>query len=126
MEEPWSDVERAGAWLLELEAQLRPDVVHLNGYAHGKLPFRAPVICVGHSCVCSWWRAVHGEEAPDSWDRYRAEVRSGLDGASAIVAPTAFMLRELEREYGPFRRACVIPNGIEIGETPRSKERFFF
>src|SRR3954471_24920671 len=38
MEDPWADVARAGRWLLELEARHRPDVVHLNGYAHGALP----------------------------------------------------------------------------------------
>src|SRR5690606_38167348 len=58
MDEPWDDVERAGAWLLELEQELDPDVVHLNGYAHGALPFRAPKLVVGHSCVLSWWEAV--------------------------------------------------------------------
>src|SRR4051812_33196718 len=42
MEDPWEDVKRAGNWLLEIEDRVRPDVVHLNGYAHGALPFRAP------------------------------------------------------------------------------------
>ncbi|HLM75082.1 MAG TPA: glycosyltransferase family 4 protein, partial [Polyangiaceae bacterium] len=55
MDDPWGDVARAGAWLLDLERRLRPDVVHLNGYCHGALPFRAPVVVVGHSCVLSWW-----------------------------------------------------------------------
>ena len=58
------DVLRAGAWLMELEATYAPDLVHLNGYAHAALPWRAPVVVVAHSCVLSWWRAVHGEEAP--------------------------------------------------------------
>src|SRR5215210_7977192 len=46
MEEPWRDVAAAGEWLLELEAQTQPDVVHLNGYAHGALPWRAPTLMV--------------------------------------------------------------------------------
>src|SRR5215212_1492795 len=48
-------------WMHEPEQKLAPDVVHLNGYAHGSLPFRAPVAVVAHSCVLSWWRAVKGE-----------------------------------------------------------------
>ncbi len=64
MDDPWADVAASGAWLLGLERQLRPDVVHLNGYAHGRLPFAAPTVVVGHSCVGSWWQAVHGEPAP--------------------------------------------------------------
>src|SRR5438477_12810194 len=57
MPEPWGDVAAAGEWLLRLEADVAPDVVHLNGYAHGGLPWRAPRVVVGHSCVCSWWHA---------------------------------------------------------------------
>src|SRR5688500_4368059 len=58
MPEPWEDVSRSGEWLLEIERSERPEVVHLNGYAHGSLPWSAPTVVVGHSCVCSWWQAV--------------------------------------------------------------------
>src|SRR3954468_19013092 len=58
MDDPWRDVAAAGKWLLVLEEQFRPDLIHLNGYAHGALPFAAPSVVVAHSCVCSWWRAV--------------------------------------------------------------------
>jgi glycogen synthase len=78
MEAPWDDVARAGEWLLGLEERLRPDVVHLNGFAHGALPWRAPVLVVGHSCVLSWWQAVRGCPAPPEWDQYRAAARAGL------------------------------------------------
>ena len=60
MEHPWADVAAAGTWLLQLEDELCPDVVHVNGYAHAALPWRAPTIVVGHSCVFSWWEAVRG------------------------------------------------------------------
>src|SRR5687767_7144664 len=43
MPEPWADVDAAGEWLLGLERRYRPDVIHLNGYAHGALAWRAPV-----------------------------------------------------------------------------------
>src|SRR3954454_22546076 len=99
MEDPWDEVEAAGQWLLSLEEQEQPDVVHLCSYAHGALPFQAPKVLVAHSCVLSWWRAVHGTEAPTSWGRYREEMTSGLQAADAVVAPTAAMLRELERDH---------------------------
>src|SRR4051794_19033721 len=111
MADPWEDVARAGAWLLELEEQVRPDVVHLNGYAHAALPWRSPKLVVGHSCVLSWWRAVHGTEAPAEWERYRAEVTRGLRAADLVVAPSRIMLASLERHYGPLPAARVIPNG---------------
>lgn len=120
MREPWCDVERAGEWLLALAREFRPDVVHLNDYAHGDLPWAAPVLVVGHSCVLSWWRAVHGTPAPPAWQRYRRRVRAGLHAADLVVAPTRGMLQALERHYGPLTATRVIANGrsrTRIGEV---------
>jgi glycosyltransferase involved in cell wall biosynthesis len=119
MEDPWDEVAAAGRWLLDLEEEERPDVVHLCSYAHGALPFRAPKALVAHSCVLSWWRAVHGTEAPESWDRYREETSAGLAGADAVVAPTAAMLEGLEQDHplNP-KRTQVIHNG---SPPPRSR-----
>jgi glycogen synthase len=111
MDEPWDDIARAGAWLLRLERELRPDVVHLNQFAFGALSFRAPTLIVAHSCVCSWWRAVHGICAPSSWDRYRAVVAQGLTRACLVAAPTHAMLATLRENYGFARAGMVLPNG---------------
>jgi glycogen synthase len=125
MDDPWGDVERAGDWLLQLERELRPHVVHVNGYAHAALPWRAPALLVAHSCVCSWWRAVLGEPAPESYMRYRAAVSRGLGAARVCVAPTRAMLESLTREYGPVPASRVIPNGIALPATePAAKEPF--
>ncbi len=112
MEAPWDDVDRAGEWLLDLERTLQPDVVHLNGFCHGNLPWRVPVVIVAHSCVCSWWRSVHGVEAPDDLAVYRTRVGAGLAAATLVIAPSAAMLGALVTEYGwIFSDARVIPNG---------------
>jgi glycogen synthase len=111
MEEPWADVHAAGEWLLGLEQELRPDIIHLNGYAHGALPWAAPVLVVGHSCVLSWWRAVHGCDAPADWARYRSAVARGLHAADLVIAPTRAMLDALQEHYGSLRSTRVIANG---------------
>jgi glycogen synthase len=111
MEEAWSDVARAGDWLLDLERRLSPDVVHLNQYAFGRLPFVAPTLVVGHSCVLSWWRAVLGTTAPDTWDRYRDMVASGLAQADLVGAPTRSMLEALRADYASFEGGVVLHNG---------------
>jgi glycogen synthase len=124
MENPWNDVERAGEWLLALEQRECPDIVHLNGYVHGALPWHAPVCVVAHSCSCSWWRAVKHEPAPDSWDRYRGAVRSGLDAATIVIAPTRAMLAALMTEYGHVDNARVIYNARRASHYPvLQKER---
>lgn len=117
MEDPWEDVARGSEWLLELERATRPDVVHLNELARGALPWRAPALVVGHSCVASWWRAVHGCDPPGAFARYRAEVAAGLRGAAAVVAPTRAILEAL-RECHDFAGGRVIHNSAEPRPGP--------
>jgi glycosyltransferase involved in cell wall biosynthesis len=127
MDDPWDDVERAGQWLLQLERDTVPDVIHLNGYVHGALPWHAPVLLTAHSCVLSWWRAVKGERAPGRYRRYREAVAQGLRAARLVVSPTAAMLGALEREYGALPRTAVIPNARSGGLfPPQRKEPFIF
>jgi glycosyltransferase involved in cell wall biosynthesis len=119
MDDPWDDVARSGEWLCALEDTIRPDVVHLNGYCHAALPWRAPAIVVAHSCVRSWWRAVRGEAAPATWDRYSEQVGRGLRAASLVIAPTQAMAAALQLEYGQCRELRVIPNGRDLAENAR-------
>lgn len=117
MPDCWQDVKRAGKWLLHLENRLHPDLVHLNGYAHANLPWRSPTLVAGHSCVYSWWHSVHGDTPPPEWQRYKNEVKNGLDAADLVVTPSKAMLRALNTHYGSIENARVIPNG-------RSPEHF--
>jgi glycosyltransferase involved in cell wall biosynthesis len=110
MAAPSPEVTRAGAWLIALEDRFGPDVVHLNGFAHLALPWRAPRLVVGHSCLLSWWEAVKGGPAPGG-ESYREAVRAGLAAADLLVTPTAAMRDALERHYGPLPPARVVPNG---------------
>ena len=110
MDDPWDDVQRAGDWLLSLEDQLHPDLVHLNGYAHAALPWQAPSLVTAHSCVLSWWAAVRQTELPEHFLRYREEVLRGLAAADMVTAPTQAMLQALQTHYLPLSRARVIPN----------------
>jgi glycosyltransferase involved in cell wall biosynthesis len=124
MEEPWDDVAAAGEWLLDLEQRLQPEIIHLNGYAHGALPWSAPVLVAAHSCVCSWWKAVHQAPAPSAWDRYRTAVSAGLRAADLVVAPSQGMIDGLCESYAPIPQPEVIYNGraLSLGEDS-AKER---
>ena len=115
------DVAAAGRWLLELEESERPDVVHLNGFAHGALPWRAPCVVAAHSDVCSWWRATRDEEAPAEWDRYRREAGAGLRAADAVVAITHAVAADVEERWGV--GATVIHNGSpQPASSPRKDD----
>lgn len=113
MDDPWDDVAAAGEWLLRMCTRHRPDVVHLNDYAHVDLPWRVPVLLTLHSCVTTWFAAVHDAEPPAAFDRYRATVRRACAAADVVVAPTRAMLREFERCNLPCPDARVVRNGIE-------------
>lgn len=123
MDRPWRDVERAGEWLLHLERRYAPDLVHLNNYCHGALPWRSPTVMVAHSCVLSWWEAVHGEAAPGDYGRYRREVRRGLHAVDRVVAPSRSMLEALQRHYGPLPAAEVIHNGRDARHYARARKQ---
>jgi glycosyltransferase involved in cell wall biosynthesis len=111
MDEPWRDLREAGEWLLRLADEVRPDVVHANDFGPAALAWPAPVLTVAHPCVASWWRAVHGVEAPPEWNRYRAHVREALAASNVVVAPSRAMADALAVEYGAPRSVRVIPNG---------------
>lgn len=127
MENPWDDVRKAGEWLLLLEERIKPDVVHLNDYAHGALAWRAPVLIVGHWCRLSWWKAAHDCAAPEEFDRYQREVARGLAAAEIVIAPTRAMLQSLEENYGALRDGRVAPDGRDPAFfTPAAKHEFVF
>jgi hypothetical protein len=113
MDEPWNDVTDAGGWLLELAHTVQPNIVHLNNFAHGALPWPAPVLIVGHSCVLSWWQAVKGEPAPAQWERYAAVVRRGIEAADLLIAPTQAI--HTGRSPGLFRRGTKEPLILAVG-----------
>ncbi len=123
MSDPWDDVRAAGDWLLGIARAFKPNAVHLNEYSYGRLPFDAPVLVVGHSCVVSWWEAVKNEPAPATWDRYRAAVAAGLAGADLVAAPSRAMLDRLRELYGPLPKARVIANGRSAGPYAPAAEK---
>ena len=100
MPDPWKDVEASGRWLLDLQERYGADLIHLNGYCHANLPWDASVVVTAHSCVYSWWRAVHGTHPGGEWNEYWRRVSDGLRAADAVVCPSEFMARSIQGEYG--------------------------
>lgn len=121
-DDPWADLERAGAWLLELGAAHDADLVHLNSYVHAALPWDVPVVVVAHSDVLSWWRAVRGGEPPPHLDRYREAVQAGLGAADLVCAPTRAVLADLADSYHFSTERTVVPNGRTAPATAAEKE----
>ncbi len=113
MQDSESDLRASADYLRSLVAETSPDVLHLNQYFYGALDVEAPRVVVAHSDVVSWWVEVHGNEPPETkWGRwYREVVGRGLGQATAVVAPTRWMLEAASRYYGRPAQSHVIPNG---------------
>jgi len=109
--DPWRDVDEAAHWLRELSRELKPNLIHFNGFSHAALEFDVPTIAVAHSCVLSWWQAVKGKAAPNEWREYERRVWNGLTGASVVVAPTRAFGEEISRIYNLQRPIETISNG---------------
>ena len=123
MSDPDSDLVLAGEVLLQFEAEQRPDIVHLNGFYHATLPFKAPILVVAHSCVSSWWRACRRTPLPLEWSAYGERVAAGVAAADLVVAPTAAYLDEFVALHGNHHAAMTIPNGRDPARFSASPKR---
>jgi glycogen synthase len=120
MQNSEQDMEASSAYLCDVVRETRPDLLHLSQFYYGALAGEAadvPRIVVAHSDVVSWWHAVHKQRPVESpWLRwYRQLVRHGLAGATAVVAPSRWMLEQIEFHYGKPSRATVVHNGRTPG-----------
>lgn len=127
MESPWKSIDTSADWLLQVESELQPDIIHINGYAYGALPWKAPVLMVAHSDVFSWWQAVKGEAPPATWQEYYNRVHIGLQGADYLLAPSKAMLQDIQQIYAITTPCKVIYNGRSAEQfKPAAKEPFIF
>lgn len=126
MPNPWGEVDASSKWLLDLESSFDPDVIHLNGYVQARLRWNKPVAVVAHSCVYSWWRAVHGCAPDTGWAEYKRRVTDGLSAADMVISPSAWMASELEREYGARKEKVRVIHNFTRAEIPPSKKKQSF
>ena len=93
-------------WLLDLEARVAPDVVHLNGYAHGALPCQRAG-ARGRPLVRALVVEAVGQrlDAAHAWSRYREASRAGIRARADWVAPpSAAHARRAGASTGRFAR----------------------
>jgi len=101
------------------------DLLHLNAPSQAPgIRTELPVVCVSHSCLSTWWRALREGPLPADWtwrERLNAE---GFARADAVLVPTAAHGRLVEMVYGSQPRLRLVPNGSDISPPPTPKERF--
>lgn len=113
MQDAASDIDLSSEYLLNIIRETEPDILHFSQYCYGSLPVDTPKIITAHSDVVSWWQAVHGENPPASdWTNWYCQtVAEGLRGADTVIAPSRWMLTQIEQNYGAVNNPTVIYNG---------------
>ncbi|MGZ4824781.1 MAG: glycosyltransferase family 4 protein [Terriglobales bacterium] len=117
MQEAEQDLDSSSEFLLSVIRDAAPDLVHFNQFCYGALPLDIPRVVAAHSDVVSWWVSVHGEEPRDTkWLRwYRDVVTRGVAGATAVVAPSRWMLDAVGAYYVRPAQGAVVYNGRNPG-----------
>lgn len=111
MQDPWKDIDASGEYLLQLEKEINPEVIHLNSFSYASLNFKTPKLVVAHSDVYSWWMAVRKDYPTAEWQRYFKRVKEGLQSADLIIAPSLTAMDEIKTVYGIYNDNIVIYNG---------------
>ena len=105
-------VEASGATVAALARESGADVVQLNTPALGaEGGFAAPVIAAAHSCVATWWSAVHDGPMPNDLAWRAALVRRGYANADVLVAPSKAFAEATQAAYGLETAPKVVWNG---------------
>ncbi len=125
MQDNAASYSAAESFLLERIRDVLPDILHSSQFCFGALPVDIPKIVVAHSDVFSWWRSCRGAPAEESeWLRtYSRLVHRGIEEADVVIAPTRWMLDQMEDCYGPLANAAVIPNGRRIAGPGRVSKK---
>jgi hypothetical protein len=97
----WDDLSRAGSWLLQVERELAPDLVHLNSFANAALPWRAPVVVTAHDLPAEPF-GLDGDL-----------VAEALLAAEAVAARSEALLLDLARYFRLPRLAVVIATAAD-------------
>jgi glycosyltransferase involved in cell wall biosynthesis len=127
MDDPWPAIDIAGDWLRTLVQRYAANVVHCNSLALAAVSFGVPVLCVAHSSMVPWTRAVRAREPGPEWDEYRARAACGLRAAAEVVGPTRASLQAILDAHSVQRTGRVIPHGRSPeAYLPGIKEPFIF
>jgi glycogen(starch) synthase len=107
--------------LVRVAEDFGAELLHSNQFCFGALPVPIPRLVVAHSDVLSWARACREEAAEPELERgpwlnsYYALTAAGLNKATAVVAPTRWMLSALGKTFCLPRETHIIANGRTLG-----------
>lgn len=106
------ELDDAARVLSGLANRYEADLVHLHAPAlAGRRPWELPLVVTAHSCVGTWWSAVHGTPMPPDLAWRARRTRQGLALADAAIAPSRSFAEALAAQYGLANPVSAVPNG---------------
>ncbi|OYD82089.1 glycosyltransferase family 4 protein [Azospirillum brasilense] len=123
-------IRRGAEALGTLARRLDVDLVHLNSPALvADAGFTVPVVGVCHSCLATWWAAMHGRAPMPGDFRWRIEALArGYRACDALAAPSGAFAQATTAVYG-LPPPVVVRNGRRPpppGGASDRRERFVF
>jgi glycosyltransferase involved in cell wall biosynthesis len=119
-------IRRAGAAVAELASHHGADIVQLNSAAlAAETAFEQPVVSVQHSCLASWWDAVHDSELPADFAWRTRLVRDGLENSDAVVTPSSAFAEVTQRLYDLPELPQTVYNGRSRLAVPKGAPHDF-
>src|SRR3954451_7539465 len=120
-----SEMAHAGEEIARLARRVDADLVQLNAPAFAaSASFPVPMIGALHSCVATWWEAVHGNVPLPQDLEWRAKLtRAGLTRVDVAIAPSQALARQAQRLYALARAPIVIHNGRSAPDEAGPRRR---
>ncbi len=107
-----AQLDAVAAKLHELSEVLDADVVHLNAPAHAGLAcWNRPLVITAHSCVSTWWSALHKAPMPPDLNWRAMRNLRGLLLADAVITPSHSFSSALRERYAFASGISVVYNG---------------
>jgi glycogen(starch) synthase len=105
-------IRAAGKTIGTLATALGVDLIHLNSPSLASAGgFDVPVLGACHSCLATWWAAVHGGTMPPDFAWRSALLREGYLACDELVAPSLAFARATAEAHALARLPVAIHNG---------------
>jgi glycosyltransferase involved in cell wall biosynthesis len=103
------------------------DLLHLNLPTQAMdIPTDLPIVVGAHSCLATWWAAVHGDQPLlPAWEWNRGCSARGFARADLVITPSEAHSRALQEVYGPLPNLVAVHNASPQWTGPDTEKGAF-
>lgn len=79
MADSWEDLDLSKKWINSIYQTVKPDILHLNNYAHLEADWTAPLVIILHDNIPVWLHTVKGNNTLDEWEHYVQIIEKSVE-----------------------------------------------